>query len=573
MIVDRNVNKNELYDWFNEKNIKAKYLNSNKAVGNKMIFSNSNLALFGKFNTFPLITHESFFKLFDVTPDPNNKKTTAKANFFEKYELLPFKQHKISSLFERQKIYFLDDFIEKIDSLTESEKRLLSEDSFINTKALNAYYAKLTEDYKCQEEQFFTKEKLLFILSQLQDEFKQYAPKEYRLKIFRDKDIKEYQEAELNYLNSRLFANVNNTIGELGLPFLDNMLNASKPFMVHQTTKYKIPFPKSKEEILYFKYLDDYLSTQKGLFYLELENFRTQYNPFIDSNVGQFIILKKKNYELFEYLPNYVDEFTKKPFILKNHLGIKKNKIPMEDKKPFRENYLLENEIDKLFNKKMKSNYFSEKISKIDNKLATHIFKTRNICFSYFNKGQLSGKEFYSLIKNTITEMILYQYTHLDDQKLKYSISELLNLKLSMNEYYKGETMDIQLELQSLKSIIAHPQYKKLSKQEFLLLAGQMAYYLVSQSESHNRTFRLVEHYLKTKNIKTIKKHLRNDLERYKHKIYLVSKNSKFKNAYVLLSTYDNNNQKLDYDDIDLFLVGLMTDNIFYTKAKEDEDA
>ena len=86
LIIDKNVKKNELYDWFSVMNLKSKYLNSNKAVGNKMIFSNSNLALFGRIDTFPMVTKESFIKLFDVKEDPSNKKTTAKSLFFKKYQ-------------------------------------------------------------------------------------------------------------------------------------------------------------------------------------------------------------------------------------------------------------------------------------------------------------------------------------------------------------------------------------------------------------------------------------------------------------------------------------------------------
>jgi CRISPR-associated protein Csh1 len=94
-----------------------------------------------------------------------------------------------------------------------------------------------------------------------------------------------------------------------------------------------------------------------------------------------------------------------------------------------------------------------------------------------------------------------------------------------------------------------------------------MAYYLISQSESSNRTFRLAEHYLKSKNIKTIKKHLRNDLEKYKHKIYLTTKKSKFKNALALSIGYEGE-EKLTHNEMDVFLIGLISKNIFYSKEE-----
>ena len=560
LIIDKNVKKNELYDWFSVMNLKSKYLNSNKAVGNKMIFSNSNLALFGRIDTFPMVTKESFIKLFDVKEDPSNKKTTAKSLFFKKYK------EKLDAIFPAKNIYFVSDFIHKFDNLTEEESRLLSEDSFIAESALNEYYNKLVKDYFCDEKQFFTEDKVMYILSQIQHEFYEYAHKQIKLKIFRDKTVAEYQDCEIKYLDSSLFAveDDDKKVGYFGLPFLDNTLNASKPFMIHHSAKYKIAFPKPKDEILYIKYLDDYLSIDKGIFYLELEKFTTQDKPFLNSKVGQFIILKKKNYELFDYLPSYIDEFEKRPFELKNYLRITKDKIPIDDKKPFTEIYFLEDEINKLFHQKLKTNYFSEKIDKTDGRLANFIFILRHICFLYFKTSQITGRDFYRRIANILTDAIIFQYEHIeDDKKLRTSIMEFLNLKLSMNQYYKGDNVDIQKELSLLNKKISVSSYEALTKREFLLLSGQMGYYLVSQSESSNKTFRLVEHYLKSKNVKMLRNHLRNDLEKYKHKIYLTAQDSKFKNAYAMLLAFEND-EKLSHDDVDLLLIGLITTNLFY---------
>lgn len=566
LVVDKNVTKNELYDWFSIMNLKAKYLNSNKAVGNPMIFSNSNLALFGRIDTFPMVTKESFIKLFDVKEDKTNKKTTAKSLFFQRYKT------SIDTIFPSSDVYFLNDFINRFDNLSKEEMKLLSEDSFIAGTALQQYYDKLVKDYSCDEKQFFTEDKVLYILSQIQSEFKEYAHKQIKLKIFRDKAIENYQDGEIKYLDSSLFAveDDNKKIGKLGLPFLDNTLNVSKPFMLHHSTKYKIAFPKIKNEVLYIKYLDDYLSIDKGVFYLELEKFTTQDKPFLNSKFGQYIIMKKKNYELFEYLPSYIDEFEKKPFMLKNYLRIMKNKVSIDDKQPFNEIYLLEDEINKLFYQKLKTNYFSEKINNTNGQLVNLIFLVRDVCFLYFKKGQIVGNDFYCHIADILTDMIFYQYAHIeDDKKLRITMMEFLNLKLSMNQYYKGDDMDIQNELSLLHSKIGVSDYENLSKREFLLLAGQMAYYLVSQSESGNRTFRLVEHYLKSKNVKMLKNHLRNDLAKYKHKIYLTAQNSKFKNAYAMLLAFEND-EKLTHDDMDLLLIGLIVENLFYIKKEEN---
>jgi len=564
--IDENVKKDDLYDWFSIRNIKSKYLNNNKAVGSQMIFSSNNLSLFGRIDTFPLITYKSFIKLFDVKADKNNKKTTAKFNFYNKHK------DKIEEIFKSIKSpILLNELLEKMDFISEDEKKLIL-NSYITDIALDSYYNKLSKDYECDEEQFFTLEKLNYILPQISDEIIEYAPKQIKLKIFRDKDIQEYQKYELKYLNSSLFAVEDKVIklndDLLGQPYLDNTLNTDKPFMIHQTTKFKIPFPKTKDDILYIKYLNDYLSMNKGIFFLELDKLSVSKKPFI--NKGQFIIQKKKNYEIFEFIPYFNNEFEKKPFIVKNYTQARKGKKLIDDKKPYTEMYLLENDIDKLCNKKLIKNYFSDKIKNIDYRLESYIFLIRDSCFNYFKKGQISGYEFYKQIENVISLLILYQYEKNDEKYIHSKVLEFLNLKLSMQNYFLGETMDIKKELESLNVKISKKEYEQLTLNEFLLLSGQMAYYLISQSESTNRTFRLAEHYLKSKNIQTIKKHLRNDLEKYKHKINLISGSSKFKNALALSIAY-NEDRKLSYKEMDIFLIGLVSDNIFYIKNENKE--
>lgn len=562
IVIDDTVKKDEIYDWFAIRNIKSKYLSSNKAVGSKMIFSSNNYSLFGRIDTFPLITYQSFVKLFDVREDKNNKKTTAKFTFYNRHK------KKIETLFNiLSSPISLQDLLEKMDFLFDDEI-LLIQNSFITNIALNAYYQKLCKDYGCEEEQFFTTDKLNYILSQIKSEIEEYAHKSIKLKIFRDIEIEKYESYELNYLNNSLFA-VDDKVLKieenklLGQPYLDSTLNADKPFMVHQTMKSNIPFPKTKDEVLYIKYLDDYLSMNRGIFYLELKSFSISQKAFI--NQEQFIIQKKKNYELFEFLPYFYNEFEKKPFTIKNYMRATKKKKLIEDKNPYTEIFLLEKEIDNLCNKKLIKNYFNDKIKGINKRLESYIFLIRESCFLYFKKSQIGGKEFYNQIEKIVSFLILYQYEQSDEKQIRQKVLENLNLKLSMQQYFKGDSMNIGNELKLLNEKISKKEYELLSKKEFLLLSGQMAYYLISQSESSNRTFRLAEHYLKSKNIQTIKKHLRNDLDKYKHKIYLTTDKSKFKNALALSIAYDEDG-KLTHQEMDIFLIGLVSDNVFYMK-------
>ena len=275
LALDENVKKDDLYDWFSVRNIKSKYLNSNKSVGNKMIFSSNNLSLFGRMDTFPLVTSKSFNKLFDVKLDPKNKKTTAKSIFFNK------NKESLNTFFkDMTKPITIDILIKTLDFISDDEKKLIEVDSFIADVPLNTYYNKLVDEYDCQEEQFFTYSKVIYILNQVSNEIQEYSHKQIKLKIFIDADVEEYEKDELKYLNSSLFVDSSKYLtvkgDQISQPFLDSTLNTDKPYMFYKTTKYGIPFPKSKNDILYIKYLDDYLSMNKGVFYLELEKFKIE---------------------------------------------------------------------------------------------------------------------------------------------------------------------------------------------------------------------------------------------------------------------------------------------------------
>ena len=146
-----------------------------------------------------------------------------------------------------------------------------------------------------------------------------------------------------------------------------------------------------------------------------------------------------------------------------------------------------------------------------------------------------------------------------------FKAKETMNLKLSI----QGENMDIKQELQNLRSIFENEEYEQLSKDEYLFLAGQWAYYLLSLSraDNKNKTLAFAEQYFKAKYISKIQDILNNDLEKFKHEISLNSK--KIRKTIALLKAYENN-EKISGSEKDRFLVGFMSKNIFYESNKKE---
>ena len=100
---------------------------------------------------------------------------------------------------------------------------------------------------------------------------------------------------------------------------------------------------------------------------------------------------------------------------------------------------------------------------------------------------------------------------------------------------------------------------------EFFFLSGQLAYYLLFQSEADKKTHGLVEPFLRSKTAQNLKKQLAFVYDSYKHAILF--ENKKFNNAMSAVQGYSTENDFRSNQD--MFLAGLMTKNIFYIKKEQ----
>jgi len=127
--------------------------------------------------------------------------------------------------------------------------------------------------------------------------------------------------------------------------------------------------------------------------------------------------------------------------------------------------------------------------------------------------------------------------------------------------------MDIREMQERLNDRLLDNDYEKLSSREYFYLCGQIARYLINQSEAHQKKGDMLEPYLRANGAKKLKRVIEMEYFRYKHAISINF--VKFNNAMSLVMAY-NGAEKLSLsENMDSFLVGALSDNIFYMKKEE----
>ncbi|MDR3177575.1 MAG: hypothetical protein LBT96_01190 [Campylobacteraceae bacterium] len=416
-------------------------------------------------------------------------------------------------------------------------------------------------DYICQPNRKTDIEKktqtLGSIFCKLQDIAKQHSPKEY-IRVFFDEDEKRYEQESSIYISLKIYnkneysKNVDGVI--YGLSNYNMGVNDKKPFLKHKTKKLPYPFMIRTDTALKIKIFFDWLNFQG----YKIEGLQKIFlNKYPDN--GQSIIND------FDYLPEHENK--------KNRINILKkpisviNFVKLRDKESFKEDFeitelsQLENVVNSIFyNGYLINNYYDEVYSKVDDKLANLIYTTRGAMINYFKKHR--KEEFYQVVEKFGTHFIIGHLRRNNSYKAK----ESLNLKLSLIKHNEGDIMDINAMQNRMLDKLKTSNYTALNKEEFSYLSGQVATYLLDKSEKYEKNADLLEPFFRTNTAKRLKENIRFIFFKYKHAV--PQKYMLFNNAIGLISAYETDD-RLPYD-IDAFLVGALTNNIFYTKKEEN---
>ena len=383
---------------------------------------------------------------------------------------------------------------------------------------------------------------------------KEHEVKNY-IKIFFDEPIERYQDESNIYYAIKIFNDISfsKKIEDevFGLSDSNMGLNSKKPFLEQKTRREKAPFLIKKEDALLAKKFFDWLKFQKFMDKTPLSDEFFINRDFRDKDV----IID------FDHIPLKINKLLE-PIVIKNHLLMTKGKVMIEDERIVYLNQL-EDKIDEvLYNRQLKNNYYGEVYKKLDNRFASLIYSTRDAMVNYFKKYDDRG--FYVVIKKYATYLAI---EHLVRSRFLQA-GLCLNLKFSLLEYKKEENvMDIREMQERLNDRLLDNDYEKLSSREYFYLCGQIARYLINQSEAHQKKGDMLEPYLRANGAKKLKRVIEMEYFRYKHAISINF--VKFNNAMSLVMAY-NGAEKLSLsENMDSFLVGALSDNIFYMKREE----
>lgn len=503
------IQNSEALDWFKQNDYYSSYINSNKSLFDKKIHNINYLSYFFKLENS------------DYVKDRIDEHFNILLNFGK------FKDKKDKEVLESYQ-----------DRLKNEDRK---KDILSKCKILKNHFDKIIEVANSKE-------------------IKNY------IKIFFEEDLKIYKEESEIYLSLKIFndSSYNQKIEEsiFGLSNSNMGLNSKKPFLENKTRKFSASFLLKNEDALMLKKFFDWLKIQP-------------YNQDRTLDEEHFFLQKHSSNDEaeitdFDYIPTKKDDVNKyfSSIYVKNYLELENKDKKLISDYEIKELWQLEDKVDELFyNGQLKYNYYKDskdiKVSDfLSKELQSILFITKFTMINYFKKYDDRG--FLNIIEKYGTQLIINHYMN----ERVFKAKETMNLKLALQ---KGEDMDIKQELQNLKNILEVEEYKQLSKDEYLFLAGQWAAYLLSLSkaDNKNKTLALAEQYFKAKYISKIQSILNNDLEKFKHEIRF--SNSWALKAVSLLKAFENDS-KLTNKEKDRFLVGFMTKNTFYEKRKENKE-
>ena len=521
--VDKDTQRCDLYEKFAKMEFLSIYMDSNKAVADKNIFSN---------NIY------SFLAKKESVADKINDKIID--GYYEK--ILNFSNNSDS---DKKKLFIA------------YEKEFGVTDSVAAEKAKNAIKKFITQ-------------------------FDAGAEKG-RLAIFFDVDFSEYEKEGNRYILANIYnSNKYNYLKNsetFGLPNNNMGLNSKKPYLENKTRKNSLPYAISQKNVmlqkLFFDYLLNVFAEKKYYLYFTdngIKKFGSKEYP-TDDICGFFIRFMKgqKECEILDCSP--VDKRTDKICIqVDNVLNInysEKNPQNLTYKKysSLKEFIPVVNEI--LYSKWLESNYFSDakdiKIKNDSGKLKSILLKTRNMWIDWFYKGKTKNlarnfKDFsMEIIKNTMENLYIPK------------AREQYNLRIALINYFDKKENDMSEKIKTIvetldKKINSKTSCEIENDDEFYFAIGQIANYFISLNKGSKKVHSLVSPILQCKNVLKLKNQLKKMYLKYN---YAIPTNSlRFNNLYGMICRYETTKPT----DFDMLTGGYLYQSLIYKKNEEGEE-
>lgn len=467
-------------------------------------------------------------------------------------------------------------------------------------KGINKYYESLQklgtkkeekiileECYKIEEVESQKNNMIKAFRKVYEDFSKEDKPKDIWIKIFLDADEDEYKRVANIYFSLKLFntndSNVKIEEKVYGINNYNYGLNSKKPYLELKTTSYKIGSLISKEEISILKNIYIWLyGNGVGENVLKLPtdwkfkgipkekdemNNRDMYLIKVAENKGVARI------DDFEYITNFSTEI--RPFKCKDYIrkeGKEFETTNIYGLEWYTNNTWIAN------NPKNERNYLRDSYYDYESRIAKaklmlsnwkkELLKTySNVFFDLFQKEEQNNfiknldQIAIQIIENTLIEELE------KNKKYIYTPLNCMNLWIAFKKYFNEEGEDEEMKINHIQDDCLEIYMKngKIENDEqYYYLAGQVAFYLLVQSEASSLTQDVTKPFMKASNLKKLKDELKYLYEKYNYNIYL--NNPKFNNILSQLLLQEPEQGVKENKDV--ILAGMLANNIFYTKKE-----
>ncbi|URJ40792.1 hypothetical protein [Paenibacillus polymyxa] len=395
-----------------------------------------------------------------------------------------------------------------------------------------------------------------------------------------------------------------------GLPGFNMSMNSKKPYLEHKTMRVGAPVRLSLEEALRVKEATEWLISQPK-FRMNKFSYFTDFSKSIsDVAEGYFFVY-------VEGKDNEVQDFENVPFSKKVHVNIRlKNALGLMTKNNNGEAFVkdygylenveqLQKEISKRFFRGRMNGDFLQDEPKAREKdftsgMVALFMQSKKGFYDWIFKGTTATirSQFARVTLRLIEEQLL-RVEPVGQEKSKLDLSGLadaMNVRLSLMAYLDGEeytamgnrliavsnklkekldTLDKRKQKenadgagQTEQTAYSEPIYV-VTDDEFYYLAGQLAFYLKSQSEAQQKKGDLLGPFFMAKRSGQLKKRIEEAYHLHRHKMRL--HHTKLNWALGQVYGYQPDKEFQHEDAREMFLAGLFSDNWFWKKGESEK--
>jgi len=419
----------------------------------------------------------------------------------------------------------------------------------------------------------------------------------YTIRIYLNINIDYYKKSFYEYLKNYIFVkndyNYTKDSIEYGVPSFFTTYNDKKPYLSHINASFKhnkkVIFDEAVNLFHFLKLTKNKsLPNPLPIFIYEDELNERVVKIYNDNNVLSYSGIIKEiynnrqndinNYYLLNYSNDGINDFDYvSSFRYKLEPPIEIANLFWKENIPIFINdiFSFEKEIfNKIFdlNADNQINYFKDLKLK-DSTLMMNLLKYRNAIYDYVYKSReqsITQMMFNNLMVSMILNCIRNDKFKNNKHTKDFSIKEKLNIWYNLYEFFTNQNNKNMAQkisyLQENNRLIAETERHIVNDEEFAFASGQVIYYLLSQSESSNRTHALLEPFLQKTDITLFKSAIINLFNKYKHNIYF--KQSKFEKLMSEVLSYE---PEIAIKELMPFiLAGYFSENNMYSKNKDE---